>query len=93
VVALDDAVAAVLAWVEAESSFDDTLVIVTADHETGGYEIDGDSLDGQFFTASPDHTRQPVPAYARGPGAEHLPRACRVADLFWLLTGRLDQTE
>ena len=33
--AFDDAVDAVVAWVEARSSWSETLVIVTGDHETG----------------------------------------------------------
>jgi alkaline phosphatase len=50
-----------------------TLVIITADHETGGYAIvdgklDGDSLVGAFTT--PHHTPDMVPVFAYGPGAE-----------------------
>ena len=47
-----------------------TLVIVTADHETGGLTLlDGDYskgyISGQF--ASNDHTALPVPVFAYGP--------------------------
>ena len=50
-----------------------TLVIVTADHETGGLSLlDGDIpkgyVSGQFSTN--DHTGIPVPVFAYGPGAE-----------------------
>jgi alkaline phosphatase len=49
-----------------------TLVIVTADHETGGYSINGGSIkkgevDGQFTTDY--HTASFVPIFAYGPGA------------------------
>jgi alkaline phosphatase len=52
----------------------ETLVIVTADHETGGLNI----IDGDFQTGkvtgkfvSTDHTGVMVPLFAYGPGAEH----------------------
>lgn len=50
-----------------------TLVIVTADHETGGFAIEGGSLqdyevEGDFTTAK--HTATMVPIFAYGPGAE-----------------------
>ncbi|MEP6725966.1 MAG: alkaline phosphatase [Bacteroidota bacterium] len=51
----------------------ETLVIVTADHETGGLTLtDGDYakgyVSGQFSTN--DHTAVPVPVFAYGPGAQ-----------------------
>ena len=51
----------------------ETLIIVTADHETGGMTLnDGDykkgSLTGKFTTGG--HTGTAVPIYAFGPGAE-----------------------
>jgi len=60
----------------------ETLVLVTADHETGGLTI----LDGQagrpleFLWATSEHTSLPVPILAYGPGAERF-------------TGVLDNTE
>ena len=50
-----------------------TLVIVTADHETGGMTItDGNLQTGDLTTAysTKGHTGVPVPVYAFGPGAE-----------------------
>ncbi len=51
----------------------ETLVIITADHETGGFAI----IDGNYETgevtggfSSPNHTGVMVPLYAYGPGAE-----------------------
>jgi len=50
----------------------ETLVIVTADHETGGYAIQNgskmDSIDGAF--TSDYHTADLIPVFAYGPGAE-----------------------
>ncbi len=51
----------------------ETLVIVTADHETGGMAITGGSTkDGMVQAAFPttDHTAVMVPVFAYGPGAE-----------------------
>jgi alkaline phosphatase len=51
----------------------ETLVIITADHETGGLSLlDGDItkgyVSGHFSTN--DHTAIPVPVYAYGPQAQ-----------------------
>jgi alkaline phosphatase len=51
----------------------ETLLLITADHETGGLSlIDGDIrtgyVHGSFSTG--DHTGIPVPVFAYGPGAE-----------------------
>ncbi|WP_263119666.1 alkaline phosphatase [Cellulomonas sp. RIT-PI-Y] len=75
------AVESVVDWVETESSWDETLVIVTADHETG--YLDGSESDptwtpitgaqGQLPTEgwfSGNHTNQLVPLFAKGAGAE-----------------------
>lgn len=50
-----------------------TLIVVTADHETGGLTLVGGSVrdqqtEGKFSTGG--HTATPVPVYAFGPGAE-----------------------
>lgn len=51
----------------------ETLVIVTADHETGGYAIQNGSemgkIDGAF--TSDYHTADLIPVFAYGPGSEH----------------------
>jgi len=67
----DKAVGAALAFA-AENR--ETLVIVTADHETGGFAIKNGSFDegkveGMFATKG--HTGVFVPLFAYGPGAEH----------------------
>ncbi len=51
----------------------ETLVIVTADHETGGMTINKGDLKTGRVTArytSTDHTGIPVPVFAFGPGAD-----------------------
>lgn len=50
-----------------------TLVVITADHETGGMAItDGDMAKGTVTAAFPTggHTAVMVPVFAYGPGAE-----------------------
>jgi alkaline phosphatase len=68
---LDTAVESILAWAEPRG---DTLVLVTADHDTGGLGIvDGDYRDGvaEVRWATEDHTGQWVPLFAFGPGSEY----------------------
>ncbi len=65
----DDAVGKALEFARKDQN---TLVIVTADHETGGFAITGGDLktgkvEGQF--TSKNHTAVMVPVYAFGPGA------------------------
>ena len=50
----------------------ETLVIVTADHETGGYAINNGSSMGNIQGAftSDYHTADLIPVFAYGPGAE-----------------------
>ncbi len=45
----------------------DTMVIITADHETGGLQIDA---EGNFQYTSEDHTSTNVPVFAYGAHAE-----------------------
>ncbi len=85
------AVETVVEWVETESSWDETLVVVTADHETGylsGTESDPTwkpltGAKGQLPRESwysGDHTNQLVPVYAKGAGAEAYTAAATGAD-------------
>ena len=66
----DNAIGDVLDFAEKDGN---TLVIITADHETGGYAITGGSFEtgtvtGKFVTDY--HTGVMVPVFAFGPGAE-----------------------
>jgi alkaline phosphatase len=50
-----------------------TLIIITADHETGGLAIEGGDIDGsdiELDFTSEEHTAGTVPVFAFGPGAE-----------------------
>jgi len=50
----------------------ETLVIVTADHETGGFSILGKNDKGELETSftTGNHTATLIPVFAYGPGAE-----------------------
>jgi alkaline phosphatase len=78
------AVAAVVGWVEANGGWEEALVIITADHETGYLWGPGSgppkslkplidqgagSLPGAEFYSG-EHTNSLVPLYAKGAGAE-----------------------
>ncbi len=65
----DRAIGAVLDFAEQDG---ETLVIVTADHETGGFAIQPGSTMDSLVTAftSDYHTADLIPVFAYGPGAE-----------------------
>lgn len=75
-------VEAVCDWVNTNSNWDETLVIVTGDHETGYltgttgvYDEVGNNGKGVMPTMawnSGNHTNQLIPFFAKGPGAELL---------------------
>lgn len=90
-VAFNRAVDAVIEWVETNSNWRETLVIVTADHETGYLEGAGtnpdwtplEGVEGQLPSQSwnsNDHTNQLVPVFAKGAGAEKLERLATMTD-------------
>ena len=64
----DECISMVLDYAEEDG---ETLVVITADHETGGFAITGgspDSLEYGFSTGQ--HTPALVPVFAYGPGSE-----------------------
>lgn len=66
----DKAIEEVVKFAEADG---ETLVIVTADHETGGYAITDGNVDDMSFTGEFNtgyHTATLIPVFAYGPGAE-----------------------
>jgi alkaline phosphatase len=68
---LDEAVRVVLDFARSRG---DTLVLVTADHDTGGLGIDDAAYDegsARIRWATDDHTAQWVPIFAFGPGCAH----------------------
>ncbi|MBI9016056.1 MAG: alkaline phosphatase [Phycisphaerae bacterium] len=83
------AVDAAVKWVEKNSSWDETLIIVTADHETGyltGLDSDkkpyfkpiknnGKGKMPGFQWNSGGHTNSLVPVYAKGPGSKMLKKS------------------
>ena len=69
--AFDRAVAAALKFADEDGH---TLVVITADHETGGLTIlDGDLATGHVLAIynSDDHTPAVIPVFAYGPGSQH----------------------
>jgi alkaline phosphatase len=65
----DSVIGAVLDWAEKDG---ETLVIITADHETGGFSINEgttfDSIVSGFTTTK--HTADMIPVFAYGPGSD-----------------------
>jgi alkaline phosphatase len=92
VTAFDEMVTAVLAWVENNSSWEESLVIVTADHETG-YLTAGEGvsmaepLKSQGYNRLPQmhfnathHTNHLVPFFAQGKGSARFSAAATKND-------------
>ncbi|MBP5274004.1 MAG: alkaline phosphatase [Abditibacteriota bacterium] len=90
--ALDDAVRAMVEWVNKNSNWNDTMIIVTADHETGGIR----NTDGTYFITSngagnmPNyeyttggHTNCPVPFFVKGGTPGLYNRYIRGKDPVW----------
>lgn len=80
--AFDLAIGYALQWAKAHP---ETLILITADHETGGLvlpqgDIQKGYVEGYFY--SDDHTGIPVPLYAFGAGAEHFTGSYANTDVF-----------
>lgn len=56
------AVDAVIEWVEANSSWDETLLIVTSDHETGGIWGEGTWINGTGGFVAADRSEEAIEA-------------------------------
>lgn len=81
----DQAIAAALNFAKADKN---TLVVVTADHETGGYSINSGDLktgkvEGKF--TSDYHTATMVPIFAYGPGAASFTGVMDNTEIFYKL--------
>jgi len=82
---------------------DDTLVVVTSDHETGGlliepanpvdYTSQGVKISFNTAVGSGTHTGVPVPIYAYGPGAENFTGTLDNTDVYGAITASLDLDE
>lgn len=71
-----------------------TLIVVTADHETGGFAITGGSIKkrevvGNFVTDS--HTAVWVPVFAFGPGSEIFTGVYENTDIYYKMKSLLDE--
>ncbi|MFW2389747.1 MAG: alkaline phosphatase [Polyangiales bacterium] len=85
-VAFDEAVEAVLSWADGR---DDTLVVVTADHETGGLDLVECTSAGVLPTvtwSTPDHTGVPVNTHAWGKNSERFGGTIDNTDFFTAIT-------
>ncbi len=79
----------VLDWIAARPDPTDTLLIVTADHETGGLQITNDNGPGNLPTVTwlgTDHTSTNVNAYAWGPNSDAVTGTIDNTDLFTIMT-------
>lgn len=92
VAALDEALGAALDWVEKNSNLQETLIVLCADHETGGYTLHGDDLSRATFETN-SHTTRKVALYAAGPGSEYIDSIKKITDLHLLLAGQLTASD
>jgi len=85
-IALSDAVAVAVDWAR---SRDDALIVVTADHETGGLTLLRTSPAGILPSVAwggTRHTAGAVPVYAQGVGAERASGTLKNTDIFRIIT-------
>lgn len=78
----DHAVRAALEFAQKDGN---TLVLVTADHETGGLSLDAGSLKNKTIEhhySSTHHSGIMVPIYAYGPGSELFTGTIENTDVF-----------
>jgi alkaline phosphatase len=97
VLAFDDAVAVVRRWVRADPRRGkNTLLIVMADHETGGFSVKGPkaalpapgtSVEGAWTGNS--HTAVDTIIWSEGPGSEGLAKALDNTDVYGVLVGAM----
>jgi alkaline phosphatase len=91
-VGFDKAVEVVKNWMAANDSEDQTLVIVVADHETGGFAINGPygtlSAPGDIVQpgwTSGGHTAVDTIIWSQGPGSKNLGGAVDNTDLYEIM--------
>ncbi len=79
----DQTIGRVMQWAAQDG---ETLVVVTADHETGGLSlVGGDKQEGKVVCcfSTKDHSGTMVPVYAFGPGSENFAGIMENTDIFW----------
>jgi len=98
ILAFDEAVKTVLDWInESPERKQHTLLVVVADHETGGFAVNGpDRLlnSGEFVDAgwtSIEHTGEDTIIWSQGPGSFALGRAVDNTDLYGVMAKALEQ--
>ena len=92
VLEFDSAIEVAYTWAISRT---DTLIIVTADHETGGLEVVANNGAGNFPTvtwATTSHTATPVPVYAWGANAELAPQVTDNTHIYHLASAGLTDT-
>ncbi|MEE9515449.1 MAG: alkaline phosphatase [Candidatus Brocadiales bacterium] len=96
-IAFDETVGAVVEWLKTKGVADETLVIVTADHETGGLAVVGPTnlLPGRgdkpkLRWIHRHHTAEDVPIWAQGPGAEAVNGHMDNTEVFGLMQSVLE---
>ncbi len=88
-VELANAVRVAVAWANGR---DDTLIIVTADHETGGLiviESRGKGNEPDVLWGRKSHTDFPVPVYAWGSGADQIGAGIDNTDIYQIIKSAL----
>lgn len=98
--AFDAAVETVVDWVsERRERARNTLVIVVADHETGGFHVNGPyksiSKQGDTVEAgwtSGGHTAQDTIIWSQGPGSKELGRAIDNTDIFYVMRRNMSKS-
>ena len=94
----DEAVRVVLDWINDDPRRrQDTLVIITPDHETGGFAINGGG-EGNYSSGdlvkdnwpTGGHTATDVPVWSQGPGSRYLAKAHDNTDLHKVMKEVLD---
>lgn len=87
--AFDETVDTVLKWIAAHGGWEQNLLIITADHDTGYMKSVQHTAKGQLPLVKwgpegkwTSHTNRLVPVFYQGAGAELLTQAAKVADDF-----------
>ena len=85
----DKAIGQVIEWAIQDG---ETLVVITADHETGGYSILKDSKPDSLVTAftSDYHTATLIPVFAYGPGSENFSGIYQNTEIYHKIRMALD---
>lgn len=86
----DRTVGEVMKWAAKDGQ---ALVVITADHETGGMTVHGGNLESGTVVcnfSTKDHSGTMVPVYAFGPGSEQFTGFMDNTDIFWKIKKLMD---